>query len=306
MTQIRFDGRVVLVTGAGNGLGRAYANAFAARGARVLVNDLGGLAQGGGRDPKVAQAVVDEIKSAGGEAAANGDSVEEGGRIVQSALDHFGRIDVVVNNAGILRDAAFHKMTQEDWDTVFRVHLEGSFQVTRAAWPHMRSQGYGRIVMTTSGAGVYGNFGQANYSAAKLGLFGLGQTLAIEGRSRNILVNTIAPLAASRLTESVLPKQVLAALRPDLVVPLVLLLGSESCDSTGQLLEVGGGCIARLRWERSSPVAFPVGESFSPEQLAAQWQTVQSFVDADHPATVADSFALVGRHVGVTLQLDPQ
>jgi (3R)-3-hydroxyacyl-CoA dehydrogenase / 3a,7a,12a-trihydroxy-5b-cholest-24-enoyl-CoA hydratase / enoyl-CoA hydratase 2 len=306
MSQIRFDDRVVMITGAGNGLGRAYAKAFAARGAKVLVNDLGGLAQGGGRDPAVAQTVVDEIQAAGGQAVANGDSVEDGEKIVQSALDHFGRIDVVINNAGILRDAAFHKMSEDDWDAIFRVHAKGAFSVTRAAWAHMRAQGYGRVVMTASGAGVYGNFGQANYAAAKLGLFGLAQTLAIEGRSRNILVNTIAPVAASRLTETVLPKEVLAALKPDLVVPLVLLLGSEKCTSTGQLLEVGGGCVARLRWERSEAVTFATDGSFGPEELAQHWQQVQSFTGTDHPATVADSFALIGRHAGVNLQLAPQ
>jgi (3R)-3-hydroxyacyl-CoA dehydrogenase / 3a,7a,12a-trihydroxy-5b-cholest-24-enoyl-CoA hydratase / enoyl-CoA hydratase 2 len=306
MSAIGFDGRVVLITGGGNGLGRAYAKAFAARGAKVLVNDLGGLAGGAGRDPAVAQSVVDEIRAAGGEAAANGDSVEDGARIVQSALDHFGRIDVVINNAGILRDAAFHKMSEEDWLAIWRVHLNGAFQVTRAAWPHLRTQGYGRIVMTASGAGVYGNFGQANYSAAKLGLFGLAQTLAIEGRARNILVNTIAPVAASRLTQSVLPKEALAVIKPELVVPLVLLLGSDACSSTGQLLEVGGGCIARLRWERSSPMVFPPGEGFTPEQVAAQWQTIQSFSGADHPATVADSFGLIGRHAGVNIELGPR
>lgn len=306
MSDIRFEGRVALITGSGNGLGRAYAKAFAARGAKVLVNDLGGLAGGGGRDPAVAQAVVDEIRSAGGEAVANGDSVEDGARIVQSALDHFGRIDILINNAGVLRDAAFHKMSDEDWHTICRVHLNGSFWVTRAAWPHMRGQAYGRIVMTASGAGVYGNFGQANYAAAKLGLFGLAQSLAIEGRARNVLVNTIAPVAASRLTETVLPKDVLAAIDPELVVPLVLLLGSDACGSSGQLLEVGGGCIARLRWERSNPIAFAPGKGFTPEQVAAQWQTLQSFSNGDHPETVADSFGLIARHLGVKLQLAPQ
>jgi 3-hydroxyacyl-CoA dehydrogenase/3a,7a,12a-trihydroxy-5b-cholest-24-enoyl-CoA hydratase len=306
MSHIRFDGRAVLITGGGNGLGRAYAKAFAARGAKLLVNDLGGLAGGAGQDPAVAQSVVDEIRAAGGEAVANADSVENGARIVQSALDHFGRVDVVINNAGILRDAVFHKMSEEDWLAIWRVHLHGAFQVTRAAWPHLRTQGYGRIVMTASGAGVYGNFGQANYSAAKLGLFGLAQTLAIEGRARNILVNTIAPVAASRLTETVLPQEALAVIKPELVVPLVLLLGSDACSSTGQLFEVGGGCIARLRWERSKPLVFPAGEGFSPEQVATQWQAIQSFSGGDHPATVADSFELIARHAGVNLELGPR
>jgi 3-hydroxyacyl-CoA dehydrogenase/3a,7a,12a-trihydroxy-5b-cholest-24-enoyl-CoA hydratase len=306
MTEIRFDGRVAVITGAGNGLGRTYAKAFASRGAKVLVNDLGGLAQGGGRDPAIAQAVVDEIRAAGGEAAANGDSVEDGAKIIQSALDHFGRVDIVINNAGVLRDSTFQKMSDEDWDLIHRVHLNGAFQVTRAAWGHMRGQGFGRIVMTASGAGVYGNFGQANYAAAKLGLFGLAQTLAIEGRSKNVLVNAIAPVAASRLTATVLPKEVLAVLKPELVTPLVLLLSSEASQTTGQLFEVGGGCIARLRWERSQALSFDAASGYTPEQLAASWQTVQSFERSDHPATVADSFALIGRQAGIDLQLSPQ
>jgi 3-hydroxyacyl-CoA dehydrogenase/3a,7a,12a-trihydroxy-5b-cholest-24-enoyl-CoA hydratase len=306
MSQIRFDGRVVIVTGAGNGLGRTYAKAFAARGARVLVNDLGGSARGGGASAAIAQSVVDEIEAAGGEAMVNTESVEDGARIVQAALDHFGRIDVLVNNAGVLRDAAFHKMSEEEWDIIQRVHLKGAFQVTRAAWPHLRSQGYGRVLVTSSGAGVYGNFGQANYAAAKLGLFGLAQTLAIEGRSRNVLVNTIAPVAASRLTETVLPKEVLAVLKPELVVPLVLLLSSELCPATGQLFEIGGGCIARLRWERSTALTFPPEGSFNPEEIAAAWNWLQSFEGSDHPATIGDSFALIGRHNGVKLELAPQ
>jgi len=306
MSEIRFDGRVVVITGAGNGLGRTYARAFAERGAKVVVNDLGGLAKGGGQDPSVAQAVVDQITAAGGEAVANADSVEDGAKIVQCALDHFGRIDVVINNAGVLRDSVFHKMTDEDWDLLNRVHLQGAFRVTRAAWPHLRAQGFGRVVMTASGAGVYGNFGQANYAAAKLGLFGFAQTLAIEGRSRNVLVNTIAPVAASRLTETVLPKEVLEVLKPELVAPLVLLLSSETNSSTGQLFEVGGGCIARLRWQRSGALTYETGRGFTPEQLASDWAKLQSFAGADNPATVADSFALIGRHAGVNLQLTPQ
>ncbi|HEX7116593.1 MAG TPA: SDR family oxidoreductase [Steroidobacter sp.] len=306
MTEVRFDGRVAVITGAGNGLGRAYAKAFAARGAKVLVNDLGGAAQGGGRDPSVAQAVVDEIRAAGGEAAANGDSVEEGSRIIEAALDHFGRVDIVINNAGVLRDAAFHKMTDEDWDLVYRVHLNGAFQVTRAAWPHLRGQGYGRIIMTASSAGVYGNFGQANYAAAKLGLFGFAQTLAIEGRSKNVLVNTIAPVAASRLTATVLPQEVLSVLKPELVTPLVLLLSSEASPTTGQLFEVGGGCVARLRWERSPGLSFDVATGYTPEQLAASWQTLESFEGGEHPATIADSFAPIARHAGIDLRLSPQ
>ena len=203
--QLRFDGRVAIITGAGGGLGRAYARLLAARGAKVVVNDLGGSMHGDGAATTAADRVVGEILAAGGEAVANYESVEDGWRIVQHALDAFGRLDIVINNAGILRDVSFHKMSDEDWERIYRVHLYGGYQVTRAAWPHLRDQGYGRVIMTGSAAGLYGNFGQANYSSAKLGLLGLAQTLAVEGQKRNVLVNTIAPLAGSRLTETILP-----------------------------------------------------------------------------------------------------
>jgi len=190
---IRFEDKVVIVTGAGGGLGRAHALLFARHGARVVVNDLGGSAQGEGASSSAADRVVEEIRQAGGSAVANHDSVTDGGRIVQQALDTFGRVDVVVNNAGILRDKTFHKMEDADWDLVYRVHVEGAYKVTRAAWPHMREQGYGRVIFTASTSGIYGNFGQSNYGMAKLGLYGLTRTLALEGRKSNILVNAIAP-----------------------------------------------------------------------------------------------------------------
>ena len=212
--QLRFDGKVVIVTGAGQGLGRSHALAFAARGAKVVVNDLGGTSTGGGKSSAAADKVVAEIKAAGGEAVANYDSVEDGASIVKTAIDTYGRIDIVVNNAGILRDTSFPKMTDADWDLIFRVHMVGAFRVTHAAWPYMRDQGYGRIIFTSSAAGIYGNFGQANYGAAKLGLVGFDNTLAVEGVKKNIRVNTIAPLAGSRLTETVMPKEVVDALKP--------------------------------------------------------------------------------------------
>src|SRR6187401_119325 len=174
---LRFDGRVALVTGAGNGLGRSHALLLAARGAKVVVNDLGGGIHGEGKSQSAADTVVEEIKAAGGQAAANYDSVEDGAKIVQTAIDAFGKIDIVINNAGILRDVSFQKMTQTDWDLVYKVHVLGAFRVTHAAWPYMRDAGYGRIIMTTSASGIYGNFGQANYSMAKLGLHGFTQTL---------------------------------------------------------------------------------------------------------------------------------
>jgi NAD(P)-dependent dehydrogenase (short-subunit alcohol dehydrogenase family) len=296
MTQpIRFDDRVVIVTGAGHGLGRSYATAFAARGAKVVVNDLGATARGDGRDDSVAQRVVDEIRSTGGQAVANGESVEQGARIVEAALDCYGRVDVIINNAGMLRDAAFHKMSEADWELIQRVHVNGAFQVTRAAWPRLRAQGYGRIVMTSSAAGIHGNFGQANYATAKLGLFGLTQTLAIEGGKHEIRVNAIAPVAASRLTQTLLPASVLVALTPQKVTPLVLLLGSQSCPGTGELFEVGGGSIARLRWERSRSVTLGSDQECSPERVLERWRTLQSFAGTDHPVSVADSFEFV-RH----------
>jgi 3-hydroxyacyl-CoA dehydrogenase/3a,7a,12a-trihydroxy-5b-cholest-24-enoyl-CoA hydratase len=294
-----FAGRVVVVTGAGRGLGKCHAEAFAARGAKVLVNDPGGSVKGEGKDASAAQSVVQAIRAAGGDATANTDSVEQGHRIIECALDHYGRVDVVVNNAGILRDAAFHKMTHEDWDQVIQVHLSGAFRVTHAAWPHMRTQCYGRVVMTASGAGLYGNFGQANYGAAKLGLLGFAQALAIEGAGRNIRVNTIAPVAASRLTSAAMPPDLAAALKPEFVTPLVLYLTSEGCEVAGQLFEVGGGCIARLRWERSRIANFDPRTGFSPEDVAAGWASLQEFPGDDCPSTASDFVAPIARNAGL-------
>ena len=293
---LRFDDRVVIVTGAGQGLGRSHALEFGRRGARVIVNDLGGGPFGGTGSVSVAEAVADEIRSAGGEAVANGDSVEDGDRIVQCALDHFGRIDVVVNNAGILRDASFHKMSEADWDLIYRVHLLGSYRVTHAAWPHMREAGYGRVIMTTSISGVYGNFGQANYAAAKLGLVGLAQTLAIEGASRNIRVNSIGPTAGSRLTATVLPKEIIDLIGPQYVTPAVIVLAHESAPATGKLFEVGGGWVSQTRWEQTQGVFFR--ESFSAEDLVAQWAQVTSFENARHASSMAETRSGIEERIG--------
>ncbi|WP_374689152.1 SDR family NAD(P)-dependent oxidoreductase [Promineifilum sp.] len=291
--ELRFDGRVAIVTGAGGGLGRAYALLLAARGAQVVVNDLGGSMHGEGATTAAADRVVEEIRAAGGQAVANYDSVEDGPRIVQTALDHFGRLDIVINNAGILRDTSFHKMTEADWEKIYRVHLYGGFRVTHAAWPHLREQGYGRVIMTSSAAGLYGNFGQANYSSAKLGLLGLAQTLAAEGQKRNVLVNTIAPLAGSRLTETILPPDLVAALKPEYVAPLVAWLCHERNTATGQTFEVGAGWVSRVRWQRAQGAFFPLGENLTPEAIAAQWDTVQDFTDPAYPTSPMDSFAPV-------------
>ena len=291
--ELRFDGRVAIITGAGGGLGRAYALLLAARGASVIVNDLGGGMHGEGAGRSAADRVVEEITAAGGRAVASYDSVEDGGRIVQTALDAFGRVDILVNNAGILRDASFHKMTEEDWEKIYRVHLYGGFKVTHAVWPHLRDQGYGRVIMTSSAAGLYGNFGQANYGSAKLGLLGLAHSLAVEGKKRNVLVNTIAPLAGSRLTETILPPDMVAALKPEYVAPLVAYLCHESSAATGQLFEVGAGWAARVRWQRGRGVFLPLNATLTPEAVAEQWAAVQSFDDPAYPQTPLDSFAPV-------------
>ncbi len=291
--QLRYDNKVVIVTGAGNGLGKQHALLFGARGAKVVVNDLGGNIHGGGKSSAAADQVVAEIKAMGGEAVANYDSVEDGAKIVQTALDAFGTIDIVINNAGILRDTSFQKMTVEDWDLIQRVHLKGSFAVSHAAWPIMRDKGYGRIVMTTSAAGIYGNFGQANYSAAKLGILGLSNTLAIEGRNKNVHCNTIAPIAGSRLTETVLPPELIAALKPEFVSPLVGWLAHEDCKETGGLFEVGAGYIGKLRWQRTKGHSFKIGRAFGPDDVAKQWGKITDFKEVEYPADINQSMAPV-------------
>ncbi|MGM3388961.1 SDR family oxidoreductase [Stutzerimonas stutzeri] len=281
---IRFEDKVVIVTGAGGGLGRAHALLFARHGARVVVNDLGGSAQGEGANASAADRVVEEIRQAGGTAVANHDSVTDGSRIVEQALDCYGRVDVVVNNAGILRDKTFHKMEDADWDLVYRVHVEGAYKVTRAAWPHLREQGYGRVIFTASTSGIYGNFGQSNYGMAKLGLYGLTRTLALEGRKNNVLVNAIAPTGGTRMTEGLIPPQVFEQLKPELVSPLVVFLGSDRCLDTGGLFEVGGGWMSKVRWERSLGLGFDPRAGFDAEDVAAHWQQICDFEGAAHPA----------------------
>ncbi|XP_076587439.1 peroxisomal multifunctional enzyme type 2 [Chaetodon auriga] len=287
---LSFEGRVVLVTGAGGGLGREYALAFAQRGASVVVNDLGADTKGGGKSSAAADKVVEEIRAKGGKAVANYDSVEDGEKLIQSALDAFGRIDVVVNNAGILRDRSFARTSDLDWDLIQRVHLRGSFLVTRAAWNHMKNQKFGRIIMTASAAGIYGNFGQANYSAAKLGLVGLANTLAIEGRKYNVHCNTIAPVAGSRLTETIMPPDLVAALKPEYVAPLVLWLCHEQCQESGGLFEVGAGWIGKLRWERTQGCTVrQKNQPATPEAVRDQWDKICDFTDATKPANAQES-----------------
>jgi NAD(P)-dependent dehydrogenase (short-subunit alcohol dehydrogenase family) len=247
MSQLTYDGKVAVITGAGGGLGRQHALLLASRGALVVVNDLGGTVDGSGADSSAAQKVVDEIRAAGGEAVANHDSVStpEGGEgIIQTAIDAYGRVDIVINNAGILRDKTFHNMTPDLVDPVIDVHLKGAFNVTRPAWIRMREQGYGRIVSTSSAAGIFGNFGQANYGAAKMGLVGFSRVLAAEGAKYNIKANVIAPLALTRMTENLMGA-VGDKLDPALVTPIVAWLSHEDCDVSGEIYSVGGGRVAR-------------------------------------------------------------
>ena len=278
MTDIGFDGQVAIVTGSGHGLGRQHALQLAARGARVVVNDLGGTVDGTGADAGPAQQVADEINAAGGEAVANTDSVasQAGGEaIVQTALDAFGRVDIVVNNAGILRDKAFHNLTPDLLDSVLQVHLYGAFWVTLPAWRLMREQNYGRVINTTSAAGLFGNFGQTNYGAAKMGLVGFTKALAQEGRKRNVLANVIAPGARTRMTEDLLGPMA-DSLDPEAVTPVVVYLASGQCDVTGQILSVAGGRVSRV------VVAEPLGyysKDLTPEQVRDHWDTIASLDD---------------------------
>jgi NAD(P)-dependent dehydrogenase (short-subunit alcohol dehydrogenase family) len=249
MSDVRFDGRVAIVTGAGGGLGRSHALLLASRGAKVVVNDLGGARDGtGAPSSEMANKVVEEIKAAGGEAVADAhgvDTVDGGEAIVKTALDVYGKIDIVIANAGILRDRAFHNITEEDWDKIYAVHVKGSFDVIQPAFRIMRQNNYGRIIVTTSNAGLYGNFGQANYSSAKTALLGFASTLELEGAKYNIKANVIAPVAASRLTEDVMPPAVLEKLKPEYVSPMVAYLCSEECQVSGQIFTAGGGYFGR-------------------------------------------------------------
>lgn len=271
MRALRFDGRVALVTGAGGGLGRTYALEFAKRGAKVVVNDLGGDRHGTSASTSMADKVVKEIRAAGGQAVPNYDSVENGEKIVKTAIDNFGKIDIVVNNAGILRDVSFPKMTDTDWDLIMKVHLKGAYSVTKAAWPHMRKQQYGRVIVTSSNSGVYGSFGQANYAAAKMGLIGLANSLALEGAKYNILCNTIVPTAGSRLTQTVMPQELVDALKPEFITPLVVFLSHEKCPETGRVFEAGAGWYGTVQQYRSRGKVIP---SASVEDIDESWDEI--------------------------------
>lgn len=306
MAQVELDGRVAIVTGAGGGLGRSHALALAARGAKVVINDLGGSRDGSGAGSEMADAVVAEIVAAGGEAVANYDSVAtpEGGQaIVQSALDAFGRIDIVINNAGILRDVSFAKLDPEALDLVLKVHLYGAFNVTRAAWDHMKEQKYGRVVSTASGSGLYGNFGQTNYAAAKLGIVGLTRSLAIEGAKYGITANAIAPVANSRMTEDIMPPQLLERLQPEHVSPLVVFLASEACSDTGHVYSVGGGYLARVAMVEGAGTTFD-GVA-TPDDIAERWDDINRIALGEGVGEFANLFEQTGRIItalGITFE----
>ncbi|KAK7721376.1 bifunctional hydroxyacyl-CoA dehydrogenase/enoyl-CoA hydratase fox2 [Diaporthe eres] len=292
--QLRYDGQVVVVTGAGGGLGKAYATFFGSRGASVVVNDLGGSFKGEGNSSKAADVVVDEIKKAGGKAVANYDSVENGDKIIDTAIKAFGRIDILINNAGILRDVSFKNIKDEDWDLIFKVHVKGAYKCARAAWPHFRKQKYGRVINTASAAGLFGNFGQTNYSAAKLAQVGFTETLAKEGIKYNILCNVIAPIAASRMTETIMPPDILELMKPEWVVPLVaVLVHKDNTTETGGIFEVGGGHMAKLRWERSSGQLLKCDDSYTPGAVLKKWDSVIDFSKPQYPTGPNDFVTLL-------------
>ena len=289
---IRFDDRVAIVTGAGQGLGRCYARDLAARGAKVVVNDLGGSLDGASRDASLAETVVGEIRAAGGEAVASTDSVSdrEGAEsIVRAAVDAWGRVDVLINNAGILRDKMFTRMNLDDFEAVVGVHLLGTAYVTRAAFPVMRKQSYGRIVMTTSAAGLFGNLGQANYAAAKLGVVGLMNALKIEGKKTNVRVNAVAPVADTRMGAKVYPDFFKRMIRPELVSAAVTYLASEDCVTSGDILVTAAGYFAKVQLVEGEGVAFGPDARVTPESVAERYAEITDMSRAVAHETAMDA-----------------
>ncbi len=291
MSALGYDGKVAIINGAGGGLGRQHALMMAKRGALIVVNDLGGSIDGVGSNASAAQIVVDEIKAIGGEAVADHNTVAtpEGGQaIVQTAIDTYGRVDIVINNAGILRDKAFHNMTPDLLNPVLDVHLKGAFYVTQPAFVHMREQGYGRIISTSSAAGVFGNFGQTNYGAAKMGLVGFTRVLGVEGARFNIKANAIAPLAMTRMTEDILGA-LKDKLAPELVSPLVAFLAHEECPVSGQLFSVGGGRVAHVFLGETNGYYSP---TLTPEDVQNNWETITARDNFSVPNNLGEETAM--------------
>jgi NAD(P)-dependent dehydrogenase (short-subunit alcohol dehydrogenase family) len=280
MADLRFDGKVAIVTGAGGGLGKQHALELARRGAKVVVNDLGGSMDGSGGSSAAAQAVVDEIKAAGGEAIANGASVTDDAgvaHLVKQTMDEWGRIDILIANAGILRDKSFSKMEIADFELVLNVHLMGTVKPAKAVWEIMKAQNYGRIVVTTSSSGLYGNFGQSNYGAAKLGIIGFMNTIKIEGQKNNVHINAISPVAATRMTENLMPPAMLEKLKPEYVTPGVIYLASEEAP-TGAILAAGAGVFALARIYETEGVNLGEG-GLSAEEVRDNWSKIADETD---------------------------
>ncbi|MBI1188525.1 MAG: SDR family NAD(P)-dependent oxidoreductase [Alphaproteobacteria bacterium] len=297
MSDIRFDGKVAIVTGAGGGLGEQHALDLARRGAKVVVNDLGGSVDGSGGSSAAAERVVAAIKAAGGEAIANGSSVTDDSGVanmIKQTMDQWGRIDILIANAGILRDKSFSKMEIADFEAVLDVHVLGTVKPIKAAWEIMKAQNYGRIVVTTSSTGLYGNFGQANYGAAKLGLVGLMNTLKIEGQKNNIHVNAISPVAATRMTEGLMPAPVLEKLKPEYVTPGVVYLVSEDAP-TGVVMTAGAGVfsIARIYETEGAFV-----REASAEAVRDAWAKITDAADHKAYVTGAEQGAKIFRQLG--------
>ena len=273
MSDIRFDGKVAIVTGAGGGLGRCHALELARRGANVVVNDLGGSLDGTGGNSEAAESVVKEIEALGSEAFANGSSVSDDAgveKMIKDTMDKWGRIDIIIANAGILRDKSFAKMATADINLVLDVHLRGTFKPVHAAWGIMKEQNYGRIVVTTSSTGLYGNFGQANYGAGKLGVVGMMNTLKIEGAKNNIKVNAVCPIAATRMTEGLMPPEALAQLKPEYVTPGVMNLVKDDAPS-GMILSAGAGAFSMAQIVETKGAFVGQGEALTVEAVAAKW-----------------------------------
>ncbi len=297
MSTISFDGRVAVITGAGGGLGRTYALEIARRGGMVVVNDLGGKADGTGASSSMADQVGKEISEAGGKAVANYDSVatpEGGEAIIQSALDNFGKVDVVINNAGILRDKTFAKLSREELEIVIDVHLKGAFYVSQPAFRVMKQNNYGRFLFTASGAGVFGNFGQSNYGAAKMGLVGLSNVLAQEGAKNNIKCNVIAPIARTRLTEQLLGAMA-DKLLPECVTPLAVYLVSEQCELTHEMFDVGGGRYARIFIGMNEGWAKGPGVPASVEEIASHMDEIRNPEGYIIPSGIGDEMKMAAK-----------
>ena len=297
---IRYDNRVAVITGAGAGLGRNHALFLASRGAKIVVNDLGGAVDGSGSSTTAAEKVVEEIKAAGGEAVANTDSVatpEGAAGIIQTAIDSYGKIDILINNAGNLRDKSFSKLTPEDFDAVVDVHLSGSAYTTLAAWNHMKDANYGRIVMTTSAAGLFGNFGQGNYAAAKIAVVGLMNALKHEGLKHNININTLAPMALTRMTEDIMSDKIKPLVKPEFVTPVVAWFCAEENTVSGDIIEAGSGYFSKVQSVEAKGTVLGGGDIPTPEEVQANYDKITDMSEAQPFNSATDAMRHTFRSV---------